>query len=384
MRDEPRILIVGAGIAGLGLAAALARVGITPVVVEVQKASLSRGLALMLTSNVGVALRRLGLDRLVIGHGIVLERIVHTDPSGDVVEVHDLGPANARYAANLGITREALMTALSGAARVQIRYGTTVLAVTGPSAEPEVAFSDGTSARFDLVVGADGIDSAVREIIYPHIEPEYRSFGAWRTVMSSAERDPVFRLSTTQGCFLGSFPVAPNLIYAFLLAHDTEIPVVSRDEHLARLKELSGQFRGNVSPLIQQQDDPARVIFVPVREVQTPSYSRDRVLLIGDAAHALSPLLAQGAAMAIEDSVALAELLGDRGDIDDVPRLYESRRRPRVEAIRAAVRRRTIARGMEGPVTTELLEQHPPVFSASLKVYEELIEDPFAAPYDTA
>jgi|tagenome__1003787_1003787.scaffolds.fasta_scaffold20882844_2 2-polyprenyl-6-methoxyphenol hydroxylase-like FAD-dependent oxidoreductase len=380
MRDQPRVLIVGAGIAGLGLAAALERVGIAPVVVEVQKASLSRGLALMLTSNVSVALRRLRLDRLLTGHGIALERIIHTDPSGTVLETHDLGPANTRYAPNIGITRDALITALSSAARAQIRYETTVVAVAGACAEPEVAFSDGTSARFDLVVGADGIDSAVRKIIYPHIEPAYRSFGAWRTVMSSAECDPVFRLSTTQGCFLGSFPVAPNVIYAFLLAHHPEVPALSHDERLARLKELSGQFRGNVAPLIQQQKDPGRVIFVPVREVQTPSYSRGRVLLIGDAAHAFSPLLAQGAAMAIEDAVALAELLGERSDIADVPRLYDSRRRPRVETIRAAVRRRTIARGMEGPVTTELLEQHPPVFSASLKVYEELIEDPFGVP----
>jgi 2-polyprenyl-6-methoxyphenol hydroxylase-like FAD-dependent oxidoreductase len=173
-------------------------------------------------------------------------------------------------------------------------------------------------------------------------------------------------------------------MYAFLLAHDAEVPALSRDERLARLKGLSAQFRGNVSPLIEQQEDPGRVIFVPVREVQTPSYSRGRVLLIGDAAHAFSPLLAQGAAMAIEDAVVLAELVGERGDFDEVLRLYESRRRPHVETIRAAVRRRTIARGMEGPVTTALLEKHPPVFSASLKFYEELIEDPFAMPHDTA
>lgn len=196
--------------------------------------------------------------------------------------------------------------------------------------------------------------------------------------MECPDCDPVFRLSTTTGCFLGSFPVGPNLVYAFLLAHSREVPVLSRDERLASLKKLAAEFRRNVSPLIGQQHDPARVIFVPVQEVQTPSYYRGRVLLIGDAAHAFSPLLAQGAAMAIEDAVALAELLGGDGDIDRVLRSYESRRRPRVETIRAAVRRRTVARGMEGPVTPELLKQHPPVFSPSLKVFDELIEDRFA------
>lgn len=83
--------------------------------------------------------------------------------------------------------------------------------------------------------------------------------------------------------------------------------------------------------------------------------------------------------MAIEDAVALAELLGDPGDLDEVLHSYETRRRPRVEAIRAAVRHRTRARGFEGPVTPEVLQRHPPVFSSSLRVYDDLIEDPFAA-----
>ena len=377
--DKPRILIVGAGIAGLALAASLERVEITPTVVEAEKASLSRGLALMLTSNVASALRRVGLDRPVIDRGIMLEQIIHADPSGTPVEdIHDLGPANERYAPNLGITRGGLMSALFSATRAQIRYSTTIASVEESPDGAEVVLSDGTSGRFDLVVGADGIGSAVRQLIYPRGKPVYRSFCAWRTVMEGPDCDPVFRLSSTAGCFLGSFPVGPGLVYAFLLAHYAKVPAWPGDLRLARFKELAAQFQGNVSPLIQLQQDPARVIFVPVQEVQTPSYHRGRVLLIGDAAHAFSPLLAQGAAMAIEDAVALAELLGGSDDIDQALRTYESRRWPRVETMRAAVRRRSVARGMEGPVTPELLKQHPPVFSSSLKVFDELIEDPFA------
>jgi 2-polyprenyl-6-methoxyphenol hydroxylase-like FAD-dependent oxidoreductase len=82
MPGKPRILIVGAGIAGFTLAASLERFGIIPAVVEIGNASLSRGLALMLTSNAALALRRVGLDSAVIDQGIVLERIIHADPSG--------------------------------------------------------------------------------------------------------------------------------------------------------------------------------------------------------------------------------------------------------------------------------------------------------------
>jgi salicylate hydroxylase len=98
-------------------------------------------------------------------------------------------------------------------------------------------------------------------------------------------------------------------------------------------------------------------------------------VVIGDAAHAFPPQFAQGAAMAIEDAVALTELLATSANIDLALRSYESKRRPRVNKVRAAVRHRSILQGMEGPVTPELLQRYPPVFPSPEAIYDSLVEE---------
>ena len=380
MPNRPRVLIVGAGIGGLTLAAGLQHFGIVPTVAEIDQSLLGRGLALMLTGNAGVALRRIGLGQAVADEGTVLEQIAQTEAAGASLDHHDFRPSNDRYAPTLGITRDGLMSVLSSGLRFPVSYATTVSTLDWSMDSPGVTFTDGTRAEFDLVIGADGIHSAVRKEIFPEVEPMYRSFCAWRTVMQSPDNDTVFRIRSLPGTLLGSFPVGPQLVYIFLLAHTPEIPALSRAQHLVRFKQLASAFHGPIPTLIQEQRDPARVVFVPVQEVETPSYHQGRVVLIGDAAHAFPPLLAQGAAMAIEDAVGLAQLIHENDDLDDALQTYETARRPRVDTIRAAVRHVTITRGFEGPVTPDMLGQHPPVFSNSLKAYNDLIEDPFALP----
>lgn len=109
MAGKPRILIVGAGIAGLTLAAGLERQGITPGIVEIGDRLLSRGLGLFLTSNVFLALRRIGLDNNILESGLVVEQQVQTDASETPTKYHDFRPISARYAPNIGIAREGLM-----------------------------------------------------------------------------------------------------------------------------------------------------------------------------------------------------------------------------------------------------------------------------------
>ena len=258
------MLIVGAGVGGLTLAAGLQRFGIVPTVAEIEGSSLGRGLALMLTSNAGLALRRIGLDRAVTGEGTVLEEIVQTGASGASIDHHDFRPANDHYAPNLGITRDGLISALSAEPPVPVAYGTTVSALDWSMDSPGVTFSDGRWAQFDLVVGADGIHSAIRKMIFPEVEPIYRSFCAWRTVMECPDIDTVFMIRSIPGTVLGSFQVGPQLVYTFLLANASEIPTLSRAQHLARFKELASTFHGPIPTLIQERQDPTRIVFVPV------------------------------------------------------------------------------------------------------------------------
>ena len=153
------------------------------------------------------------------------------------------------------------MTGLLTGVAAQIRHSNTIVNLEQSADGVDVDFSDGTKGAYDLVVGADGINSAVRTLVFPEIQPAYRSFCAWRTLMDGSARDATLTIRVTPGLALGSFHVGPNLIYAFILAHCGAAVAFTRRTS-GPPKGTGGRFRGFVPSLIQEQRDPTRVVFV--------------------------------------------------------------------------------------------------------------------------
>ena len=183
-----------------------------------------------------------------------------------------------------------------------------------------VAFSDGTSGDYDLVVGADGIGVAVEVAGFgDEIQPEWTGQVCWRVnVPRPADLHGIWMFVGTDGK-AGLVPLAPDLAYVVRIEEPPPGGERVADDRLAvMMRERLAEFGGVIGEMRDEHiRDDADVVFRPVMAVfvERPWY-RDRVVLIGDAAHATSPHVGQGAAMAIEDALVLAEEVTAEGPLD--------------------------------------------------------------------
>ena len=171
--------------------------------------------------------------------------------------------------------------------------------------------TDGSSGRYDVVVGADGLNSLVRRFVFPDAPtPEYTGQVVWRVnVPRPADLDRIDMFVGTNGK-AGFVPLAPDLMYVLLIENVAEEDIaVPADRLAATMRERLAEFGG---PVAEVRDtyitDDAEVVYRPVESLLVPApWYRGRVVIIGDAAHATSPHVGQGAAMAIEDAVVLVQ-----------------------------------------------------------------------------
>lgn len=334
------VLIVGGGIAGMTLAAALQRRGIAADVIEKAPGWESIGAGIAVQPNGMRALRTAGLDDLVVSAGRVLERWWFRSSAGDILTDVELGAAWQGIAPFVGIARHRLQDALvAGVQGVPVRLGTSLTRIEQEPDSVIVTLSDGTSKGYDLVVGADGISSKVRALALEVIEPQYLGALAWRALAPvGLEGPPRVEFWLGDGCFFGLCSTAESETYGFgnVTQDRSHDPLRGR---LERLRERFKDFGHGVRVFLEHLEHDDQIHCSAIEWVDNHRWHNGRVVLIGDAAHASSPMMGQGGCLAMEDAVVLAEELSSHPDLNEALDSYALRRHPRVRWVQDQSRR---------------------------------------------
>src|SRR4051794_17787895 len=348
-----RILVVGAGIAGLAAARGLRVAGFRPDVVEELPATTVPGAGIHLPGNASRALRRLGLDAPLRPLGDLIFRQVFQDSRGRELFEVDIAALWAGVGESRALPRADLQQVLLTAVGGEVRYDTAVRDVTVVDGAAKVEFGDGRIAEYDLVVGADGRRSTVRVKAglggpaAPTGQIVYRSVVRGGPPLSDSTA-----LLGRRASFV-AMPMGGRRLYCY--ADETAPDAPSPADPLAHLRNIFGSFGGPVPAILKAIET---VSVARTDEVVLDSWSRGPVLLVGDAAHATAPTLAQGAGMSFEDAVVLGEeLKRSGGEVPVALRAYEMRRRPRCGAVRDRTRERDRTRDVPPALRDPMLRR---------------------------
>ncbi|SDR59307.1 2-polyprenyl-6-methoxyphenol hydroxylase [Rhizobiales bacterium GAS113] len=342
MADVERILIVGGGIAGLSVAIALHRQGLTPELVERSTTWPAIGAGINLPANGVRVLWALGVGEAVDRTATVIRRWGFFDQQGALLCETDLEDLWRDVGPSLGITRVRLQEALVAGAAVSHRLGVSLTALIQDDDRVRVSFSDGTSGDYELVVGADGIHSTVRELALSASSPSYAGTMAWRSVIPT--RPPGIldmMVLMGEGCFFGLAPMGEGHTYGFGAVGGARFKdaIVGR---LERFRRRFAEFGAPVPAYLAALQSDEQLHFGAIEWVEVDEWHRGRVVLLGDAAHAGPPHMGEGGCMAMEDALVLADVLRKAESVGSALDAYVRRRRPRAgwvqEQSRAAAR----------------------------------------------
>ncbi|MFI9150196.1 FAD-dependent monooxygenase [Streptomyces sp. NPDC053367] len=329
--------VVGGGIGGLAAAVALQRRGWRVEVLERAERFTEIGAGISLWPNALAALDALGLAGAVRDLGAVETAGGVRDLRGRWLSRTDNAELARRFGHPLVVLHRAdLLRVLAEALPADsLRPGSEVLAVRDDGHGPVVEHRGGES-RPDLVVGADGLHSAVRGALWPEAAgPRYAGYPAWRMVTEPLDEPPAEGAATWGNGERFGYTVLPGRrMYCFATA--SLPPASALGSPAAEYAELLRRFGDWPDPV------PALLAAVPADAVlrhdlydlpPLRTFVRGRVALLGDAAHAMTPNLGQGACQALEDAVTLAHCLDETGDPAAALRSYDALRRPRTQAV---------------------------------------------------
>ena len=339
MNAVSKVLIVGGGIGGLCTAIALRRKGIEVDLVELKAQWTVYGVGIIQQSNVVREMAKLGVLDGYLDAAYAFEDVAIYGPAGQqLARIPGQRLAGPEYPANVGISRLALHNVLCETTLqlgAQVRLGLSVETLDERGDKVDVLFTDGRRAEYDLVVGADGLFSKVRGLIFGDTyKPRFTGQSVWRYNFPRAPQiDHLANYQSAEGN-AGLVPLAGDLMYLFLTSHEPSNPWMDPATLAEQMRQRLQGFTGLIGELREQISDSSQVVYKPMEVVfvNEPWY-RGRVLLIGDAAHATTPHLGQGAGMAIEDAIVLSEELTAGGDVEQQLQRFMARRFERCQYI---------------------------------------------------
>lgn len=331
-------LVIGGGIAGMSAAISLREAGVDVHLIDRDPEWRVYGAGITITGPTLRAMKRLGILPAVLEQGYTADGLLVCSYKGEVLSRIDTdGVAQEDVPGAGGIMRPVLHKILSErllALKPQLSLGVVVdQLMTGEKAV--ATFSDGTTGKYDLVVGADGIYSATRARLFPDAPaPEYNGQVCWRLM---TERHPEIDRRTY---FLGGpskvglNPVAKDQMYMFLLETQPVMQHYDEAKLYLQLGELMEPFGGIVAEVRAQLSPASNIVPRPLEAIFLPRpWYRDNAVLLGDAVHATTPQLASGAGMAIEDGIVLGESVAATDTIGEALVTYMARRFDRCQLV---------------------------------------------------
>jgi FAD-dependent urate hydroxylase len=349
--DHCRILIVGAGLAGLSLARALRQAGLAPQVIEREPGRGIAGTGIYLPANGVRALRTLGLEGAVAARGTLIPRQRLLDHRGHLLADIDLHRLWADVGPCLALPRTELHQILREGVPVQL--GCTIRSLEHLDGPVQVGLDDGSGGDYDLVVGADGLRSSVRRLAVDPRPPVPVGQHSWRFLTARPAEVTTWTVMLGRDASFLTVPVGPGLLYCYADVTDTTRSGEWDGDPVGQLRQRFAGFAAPVPELLRQLDDPNRVHVAPIEQVATTGWGRGAVVLVGDAAHGMSPNMAQGAALAFEDALVLATCLRDLPTVADAVAAFVARRSRRTGWVRTQTYRRDRTRNLP-PVLRDL------------------------------
>lgn len=328
-----RILVIGGGFSGMSAAIECAKRGAEVDLVEIDPGWRNYGAGISLGGATLRAFRQLGILDAFLEHGAAHDGVSLRLPHGvQVAELPTPRIAGPDVPGGGAIMRPVLARLLADATRAAgaaVRLGCTFTAIEPHGDGVDVAFTDGQRRRYDLVIGADGLYSKLRETLFPGApRPRYTGQACWRAVVP---RPPEIRTATMwlgPKVKPGVNPVSQTEMYLFLLEPRPVNTHVAPSAFVDQVRALLADFPAPELQAIRAGLTPdSQIVFRPLEGLLMPRpWSQGRVVLIGDTVHATTPHLASGACIGIEDALVLADELGRHARVEAALAAFEQRR----------------------------------------------------------